>query len=252
MALLEVRGITVRYGGIIALGGVDLDVDEDAAVALIGPNGAGKTTLFDCINGIRHADRGRISFAGRRIDNLPIFKRARLGIGRTFQRIELFAGLTARQHLIVAERAHRGDGRLWRDLANKGQPSQEELDRVDALIGELGLDEVADAPIESLSLGHGRLVELGRALICEPRLLLLDEPSSGLDSLETATLAEMLRAVHARRGMAVLLVEHDLELVKALAQQVTVLDFGLVIAAGTMDEVMANASVRKAYLGEAV
>jgi branched-chain amino acid transport system ATP-binding protein len=252
MALLEVRGITVRYGGIIALGGVDLDVDEDAAVALIGPNGAGKTTLFDCINGIRHADRGRISFAGRRIDTLPIFKRARLGIGRTFQRIELFAGLTARQHLIVAERAHRGDGRLWRDLANKGQPSQEELDRVDALIGELGLDEVADAPIESLSLGHGRLVELGRALICEPRLLLLDEPSSGLDSLETATLAEMLRAVHARRGMAVLLVEHDLELVKALAQQVTVLDFGLVIAAGTMDEVMANASVRKAYLGEAV
>jgi branched-chain amino acid transport system ATP-binding protein len=252
MALLEVRGITVRYGGIIALGGVDLDVDEDAAVALIGPNGAGKTTLFDCINGIRHPDRGRILFAGRRIDTLPIFRRARLGIGRTFQRIELFGGLTAREHLIVAERAHRGDGSLWRDLANRGQPSHEEMDRVAELIGELGLDEVADAPIESLSLGHGRLVELGRALIAEPRLLLLDEPSSGLDSLETATLAEMLRGVRARREMAILLVEHDLELVKALAEQVTVLDFGLVIAAGPMDDVMANAAVRRAYLGEAV
>jgi branched-chain amino acid transport system ATP-binding protein len=152
----------------------------------------------------------------------------------------------------VAERARRGDARLWRDLANRGQPSHEEIERVDALIGELGLDEVADAPIESLSLGQGRLVELGRALIGEPRLLLLDEPSSGLDSRETTALAEMLRAVRARRGMAMLLVEHDLDLVKALAEQVTVLDFGLVIAAGTMDEVMANASVRKAYLGEAV
>jgi branched-chain amino acid transport system ATP-binding protein len=250
VALLEVRGLTRRFGGLTALRGVDLDVDAGAAVGLVGPNGAGKTTLFDCVSGVTRPDAGQVRFDGRRIDRMPVDNRARLGIGRTFQRLELFAGLTAREHLVVAERAHRGDGRLWKDLLGRGQPSAAELDRADDLLGELGLWDVADAPIESLSLGQGRLVELGRALIGDPRLLLLDEPSSGLDSSETAALGELLRKAHGARSVAVLLVEHDLELVASVAERVVVLDFGAVIASGTMGEVMADVSVRAAYLGD--
>jgi branched-chain amino acid transport system ATP-binding protein len=250
VALLEVRGLTRRFGGLTALRGVDLDVDAGAAVGLVGPNGAGKTTLFDCVSGVTRPDAGQVRFDGRRIDRMPVDNRARLGIGRTFQRLELFAGLTAREHLVVAERAHRGDGRLWKDLLGRGQPSAAELDRADDLLGELGLWDVADAPIESLSLGQGRLVELGRALIGDPRLLLLDEPSSGLDSSETAALGELLRKAHDARSVAVLLVEHDLELVASVAERVVVLDFGAVIASGTMGEVMADVSVRAAYLGD--
>jgi branched-chain amino acid transport system ATP-binding protein len=250
VALLEVRSLTKRFGGLTALRGVDLLVEAGAAVGLVGPNGAGKTTLFDCVSGVTRADSGHLWFDGRRIDRMPVDNRARLGIGRTFQRLELFGGLTAREHLVVAGRAHRGDGRLWKDLLGRGQPSSAELDRADDLLGELGLWDIADAPIESLSLGQGRLVELGRALIGEPRLLLLDEPSSGLDSSETGALGQLLRTAHEARSVAVLLVEHDLELVASVAEQVVVLDFGAVIASGTMREVMADTAVRTAYLGE--
>jgi branched-chain amino acid transport system ATP-binding protein len=251
MALLEARGIAKRFGGVVALRGVDLDAEEGTTVGLVGPNGAGKTTLFDCVSGVTHPDAGRISFAGRRVDRMAVHRRARLGIGRTFQRLELFSGMTPREHLLVAERARAGGGALWRDLLNKGQPTAAELDRADDLLEELGLWDVADAPIESLSLGQGRLVELGRALVGNPRLLLLDEPSSGLDSRETAALGAMLSRVRDARSVAILLVEHDLELVGALAQQVVVLDFGSVIARGSMGEVMGDAAVRAAYLGDA-
>jgi branched-chain amino acid transport system ATP-binding protein len=251
VALLEIRGLTKRFGGLTALRGVDLDVEPGEALGLVGPNGAGKTTLFDCVSGVTRPDSGSVRFDGRRVDRLPIDNRARLGIGRTFQRLELFAGLTARDHLVVAARAHLGDGRLWKDLLGRGQPSTAELDRADELLGELGLWEVADAPIESLSLGQGRLVELGRALIGDPRLLLLDEPSSGLDSSETAALGALLRKAHTARSVAVLLVEHDLELVASVSERVVVLDFGVVIASGAMREVMADSAVRTAYLGDA-
>jgi branched-chain amino acid transport system ATP-binding protein len=250
VALLEVRGLSRRFGGIVALRGVDLDVEAGSTVGLIGPNGAGKTTLFDCVSGVIRPDRGAVRLDGRRIDHLPVHRRARLGIGRTFQRLQLFAGTTPSEHLVVAGRARRGDGRLWKDLLNRGQPSREELQSVDELLGELGLWEARDAPIESLSLGQGRLVELGRALVGEPQLLLLDEPSSGLDTSEATALVEVLRRVRAARDVALLLVEHDLELVGALAQRVVVLDFGSVIAQGSMGEVTADAAVRTAYLGE--
>jgi branched-chain amino acid transport system ATP-binding protein len=250
MALLEVRGVAKRFGGVVALRGVDLDAEEGTTVGLVGPNGAGKTTLFDCVSGVTHPDAGSISFGGGRVDRMPVHRRARLGIGRTFQRLELFSGMTAREHLLVAERARAGGGALWRDLLNRGQPTAAEVDRADGLLEELGLWEVADAPIESLSLGQGRLVELGRALVGDPRLLLLDEPSSGLDSRETAALGAMLSRVRGARSVAILLVEHDLELVGALAQQVVVLDFGSVIARGSMEEVMGDAAVRSAYLGD--
>ncbi|MGO8876278.1 MAG: ABC transporter ATP-binding protein [Acidimicrobiales bacterium] len=249
-ALLEVIGVGKRFGGIRALDDISLSVQAGEAVGLIGPNGAGKTTLFDCITGVRRADSGRILFDGTRIDNLPVHRRARLGIGRTFQRIELFAGMTARDHLLVAERERHDDGRLWKDLLWRGAPQPDELDRVEKMIAELGLEPFADAAIESLSLGQGRLVELGRALMTEPRLLLLDEPSSGLDSRESGGLAGVLNDLRQRREMAILLVEHDLDLVHAVAERAYVIDFGRLIASGTLRDVLADAGVRAAYLGE--
>ena len=248
-ALLEASGISRRFGGIVALADVDIEVAEGDAVALVGPNGAGKTTLFDCLNGVQRPDSGEVTFAGERIDGLSVHARARLGIARTFQRVELFAGMTVRDHLACAERVHRGDGRLWRDLVGRSRAS-EKVATVEQLLGELGLSELADAPIESLTLGQGRLVELGRALVQEPRLLLLDEPSSGLDPGETAGVAEVLHALQRDRETAILLVEHDLELVRAVARHVYVLDFGKVIATGEVEPVLADPAVRRAYLGD--
>jgi len=250
VSLLEVRGVSLRFGGIRALDDVSLDLGAGEAVGLIGPNGAGKTTLFDCITGVRRPDSGEVRFDGERIDGLPIHRRSRLGIGRTFQRVELFAGMTTRDHLLVAERERGGSGRLWRDLLGRAAPTPEETRRVQAMITELRLQDFADAQIESLSLGQGRLVELGRALIAEPRLLLLDEPSSGLDSRESAALATVVNDVRSQHGTAVLLVEHDLDLVHAVVERAYVLDFGRMIAAGPLAEVLAEADVRKAYLGD--
>jgi branched-chain amino acid transport system ATP-binding protein len=249
MALLDAAGISKRFGGIVALEDVSVAVAPGEAVGLVGPNGAGKTTLFDCLDGVRHPDAGEVRFEGRRIDGLALFERARLGIGRTFQRLELFAGMSPRDHLMVAERVHRGDGRLWRDLIGRGRAGAT-VGRVEELLAELGLAEVADDPIESLSQGHGRLVELGRALVQDPLLLLLDEPSSGLDTSETAAFAKVLLAARARRQTAVLLVEHDLALVRTVVERAYVLDFGKLIASGPVEEVLAEPAVRRAYLGD--
>lgn len=249
MPLLEARGVAKRFGGIVALEDVSLEVDRGESVGLIGPNGAGKTTLFDCLNGVRRCDAGEIRLEGRRIEGLSVYAHARAGIGRTFQRLELFAAMTAREHLMVAERVHRGDGRLWKDLIGRGRANAP-VTRVEALLSELGLDSVADDPIESLSQGKGRLVELGRALVQEPLLLLLDEPSSGLDTAETAEFAEVLVRVRSARTTAIVLVEHDIDLVRRVVERAYVLDFGRVIATGPIAEVLAASTVRRAYLGE--
>jgi branched-chain amino acid transport system ATP-binding protein len=249
MVLLKASGITKRFGGILALDDVGLDVGPGEAVGLVGPNGAGKTTLFDCLSGTRQLDAGEVCLKGRRIDKLAVYKRARLGIGRTFQRLELFSAMSARQHLMVAERVHRGDGRLWKDLAGRAKAA-EPVPRVEELLAELGLKEVADDPIESLSQGHGRLVELGRALVQEPLLVLLDEPSSGLDTRETAAFGTVLVELRERRKTAILLVEHDLELVRRVVERLYVLDFGRLLSSGPVAEVFEDEAVRRAYLGD--
>jgi branched-chain amino acid transport system ATP-binding protein len=236
-------------GGIVALDAVFVAVEPGEAVGLVGPNGAGKTTLFDCLNGVQHLDSGEVRFAGRRIDRLPVYERARLGIGRTFQRLELFAGMSAREHLMVAERVHRGDGRLWKDLIGRARAAQP-VPRVEDLLAELGLKEVADDPIESLSQGHGRLVELGRALVQDPLLVLLDEPSSGLDTRETAEFGTVLVRLRDRRATAMMLVEHDLDLVRSVVERIYVLEFGKLLASGPVDEVLEDEAVRRAYLGD--
>ena len=252
MSLLEARGITKRFAGIKALDGVDIDVDESEIVGLIGPNGAGKTTLFNCLYGVIAPDQGSIQFRDMDIRGIPTWSCARLGIGRTFQRIELFSGMTVREHLLVAERARRGDGRLWKDLLNRAQPNDDERDRAEASLELLGLSDCADHPIESLSLGRARVVELGRALMIEPALLLLDEPSSGLDNRETETMADILERIRTERGTAILLVEHDVAMVRRVTERLFVLDFGNIIASGTTDDVISDEAVRKAYLGDVV
>jgi branched-chain amino acid transport system ATP-binding protein len=245
--LLEGRGLSKRFGGITALSSVTLTVSPGEMVGLVGPNGAGKTTLFDCLSGVTRPDAGTVTFNGRRVDRLPVYQRARLGMGRTFQRMELFAEMTVREHLLVAVRAQGRRGGLLLDLLNRGAPSADEQARVDVLISTLGLDSgLADLPVEALTLGQGRLVELGRALATSPSLLLLDEPSSGLDQAETAALGDRL----GRLGPAILLVEHDLELVRQVTSRLYVLDFGQLIASGPTGPVLADPAVRRAYLGQ--
>ena len=251
-SLLEAESITKRFAGITALNAVDLDVDHGEMVGLIGPNGAGKTTLFNCLLGLLRPEAGTIVFDGVEIGSLPVYKRARLGFGRTFQRLELFGGTTVRDHFLVAERQRNGSGRLWKDLLNLSNPRLDEMEKVDAMIELLGLQREADHPVESLSLGRGRLVELGRALMTQPKLLLLDEPSSGLDVKETAALAERLATVQEQHEFAVLLVEHDVEMVQSLVTRLYVLDFGTRIAAGPTNDVLSDELVRRAYLGDIV
>ena len=252
MSLLVAEGVTKTFAGIVALDQVDLDVRPGEIVGLIGPNGAGKTTFFNCLLGILKPDGGRVTFEGRDLARVATHRRARLGIGRTFQRIELFSGMSPRDHFLVAERVRNGRGALWKDVLFLGRPSSDENARVDAMLELLGLQPAADRPIEALSLGVGRLVEIGRALMTEPKLVLLDEPSSGLDRRETDALAEQLRTVQQERGFAVLLVEHDVEFVRSLVERVFVLDFGTLIASGATAEVFADSAVRKAYLGDMV
>jgi len=248
-SLLEARAISKRFAGILALDDVSLEVAPGERVGLIGPNGAGKTTLFNCLLGFTKPTRGSVLFDGVNLDGMAVHQRSRLGIGRTFQRIELFSDSTVREHLLIAERVRRRTGSLWKDLLGLGRATKDEIWACDQMLELLGLERLGDEPIEALSLGKGRLVEVGRALMTQPRLLLLDEPSSGLDRAETASLADTLRSVQAERGFAILLVEHDVELVSDFTERCYVLDFGRQIVSGTTAEVMRDERTLEAYLG---
>jgi branched-chain amino acid transport system ATP-binding protein len=252
MTLLSATYVSKHFAGIVALNEVSLDIDDGEIIGLIGPNGAGKTTFFNCVLGLLRPDGGSVTFGGKDLTSVPTHRRARLGIGRTFQRIELFVGMTPREHFLLADRVRSGKGSLLKDLVFLGRPTSAEQERAQEMLELLGLTAVADRAVESLSLGVGRLVEVGRALMTQPTLVLLDEPSSGLDRTETEELARVLRSVHAERGIAILLVEHDVEFVRGLVERVYVLDFGTLIASGPTDDVFSDAAVRKAYLGDLV
>jgi branched-chain amino acid transport system ATP-binding protein len=251
VTLLEARGITKRFAGICALDRVDLSVDAGELVGLIGPNGAGKTTMFNCLYGILRPDEGRVVFAGNDITDWPVHQRARQGFGRTFQRMELFGGMTVVEHLLVAARAHRRRGGLLRDLAFRGWPTAEEREQAEQQMALLGLTDDANRPIEALSLGRARLVELARALMTQPALLFLDEPFSGLDRTETDEVAQALLLAQREHGTTILLVEHDIGAIQAITQRLFVLDYGKLIAEGPTASVLADPRVREAYLGVA-
>jgi ABC-type branched-subunit amino acid transport system ATPase component len=251
-ALLAVEEVSVRFGGVHALRSVSLEVAAGRVAGLIGPNGAGKSTLFDVVSGLRAPATGRVLMDGRDITGSSPQARARLGMARTFQRLELFGELTVRQHLVVAHRVRHRQARLALDLLGLGsRPRPGEDDAVDGVLDLLGLGSIAGAPARALPIGTGRLVEVARAVATEPRVILLDEPSSGLDGAETERLAAVLGRLRAERAVALLLVEHNVDLVLSLADRVTVVDFGAVIADGTPDDIRADQAVQRAYLGAA-
>ena len=240
MPRLEVRGVGVRFGGNVALDDVSLSADGGRITGLIGPNGAGKTTLFNVITGLLPPTSGNVAVDGSDITRLNPHKRARRGLARTFQRLELFTMLTVRENVRVAADIHRRWSRDKEDPAT----------RTDEIIGRIGLQSVADVRVTALPTGQGRLVELGRALACKPTVLLLDEPASGQDDSETEQFARLLREL-AEEGVAVVLVEHDVQLVMAVCDIISVLDFGRMIAKGTPAEIQTDDAVLAAYLGAA-
>jgi branched-chain amino acid transport system ATP-binding protein len=248
--LLSLQGVAKSFGGVHAVSDISFEVRAGESVGLVGPNGAGKTTLFNCVCGQLRNDQGEIRFEGLSLEGLPTYKRARLGIGRTYQRVEVFTDMSVREHLLVAERARRGEGRLWRDLLNMSTPLRSELDNIEAIMDLVGIRALADTSVNALGLGHCRLVELARALAGQPKILLADEPSSGLDIHETAEVAKVLRTVQRESGTAILLVEHDLSMVGEVVDRTVVVDLGSLLAMGTFDEVMENPEVRQAYLGQ--
>ena len=248
--LLSVRGLSKRFGAFQAVQDVTFDVEQGEIVGLVGPNGAGKTTLFNCVTGNLRCDAGTVEFDGRELRGMPSYKRARLGIGRTFQRVEVFPELSVRRHLLIAIRARSGEGSVLKDLCGLNHVTPDELTKADEILELVGVAGEAEIPVAVLGLGTCRLVELARALATEPRLLMADEPSSGLDTKETADLAKVLRSVQQDRGMAFLLVEHDLRMVSDVVDRVLVMDLGSLISQGTFDKVMADPPVRRAYLGQ--
>lgn len=247
--ILATKSISKRFGALVALRDITLRVAPGETVGLIGPNGAGKTTLFNVVLGALDPDRGHVSFRDRDISRLAAHDRARLGIGRTFQRLELFGSMTPRGHLLVAAQARRRPG-LLADLVGRGVPTDAERARATELLELVGLTAQADDPVESLSLGMRRMVELGRALMNGPDLLLLDEPSSGLDRREAESFADVLDAVRATRETAVLFVEHNVDLVLRVVSRLYVMDAGSVVAEGDPAEVVGSEVVRRAYLGD--
>jgi branched-chain amino acid transport system ATP-binding protein len=244
--LLQVAGLSKRFGGIVATDDLSLDVVPGELHAVIGPNGAGKTTLIAQLSGQLMPDSGRIIFAGADITTLPMYRRSRLGLARSFQITSLFLDLSVLDNVALAVQAHAGHSfRFWRDA--RTDPELREPAR--AALARVGLSGRADLPASLLSHGEHRQLELAMALAGSPRMLLLDEPMAGMGPEESAGMVAMLRAL--KRELTILLVEHDMEAVFALADRITVLVYGRVIATGSPAEIRANPQVRDAYLGEA-
>jgi branched-chain amino acid transport system ATP-binding protein len=238
MAVLEAQGLNVRFGNHHAVRDVSLAVDAGAIVGLIGPNGAGKTTIFNALAGVQRCT-GTVHLDGVDVSRAPAARRARLGLNRTFQRLEVFGSMTAfdniRTAAEISARAHR------RSL-------REALQTTNEVVSLLGLQTIASQRADSLPTGQARLVELGRVLATKPKVVLLDEPASGLDDVESERLADVLSGL-ADEQMAILLVEHDIDLVMRLCTTICVLNFGEILATGTPEQIRANSQVREAYLG---
>jgi branched-chain amino acid transport system ATP-binding protein len=252
-AQLRVRELTRSFGGVYAVRDVDLDVADGELRGIIGPNGAGKSTLFNLIGGQLAAERGSVALDGTRIDRLPAHRRARLGIAVVFQGARIFRGMTTLENVMVGAHATTRAGFLAGAFRLPVHHREERAIRVLAResLDLAGLSGWADRPAETLPLGQQRALQLARALCGQPRLLLLDEPASGLRAGEREQLAALIESLRAG-GLTMLLVEHDVAFVTRLADRITVLDLGRVIAEGTPDEIRADPRVVAAYLGEEV
>jgi ABC-type branched-subunit amino acid transport system ATPase component len=246
-------GLTVRFGGVVALSDVDLHVPAASIVGLVGPNGAGKSTAFAVLSGLLAPNGGRVMLGGVDVTSASPQSRARRGLARTFQQPELFTGLSVREHILLADRMCHHRSRAWRDAFTAGalrRGSRVEDERITRLLDLLGIADVASRQVGGLPLGTSRLVEVARALATDPTVLLLDEPMSGLSDRESDALGDTLTQVVEERGTSVVLVEHDVPMVLRLCSTIFVLDFGEVIASGTPEQIRADPAVQTAYLGE--
>ena len=248
-AILEVKNLTKRFGGLTAVSSLDFEVYEGEILGLIGPNGAGKSTTFNLIAGAYRADAGEIRFSGESLLGRAPYEIARRGIMRTFQHNRPFDGMTVLENVLVG--AHtRFTSSLWRVIAGADRTEElKERSRAEELIDFVGLGKLSEARVEGLSFGQGRLLEIARALAAEPRLVLFDEPAAGLTLGEAERIAAVIRGI-AARGIAVLLIEHDMHFLLPLAHRVVVLNFGAKIAEGTPERIRTDPAVMNAYLGE--
>jgi branched-chain amino acid transport system ATP-binding protein len=252
--VLHVDAVTVRFGGLLALDKVGIEVPPASLIGLVGPNGAGKTTMFHVCSGLLKPNAGTVTLLGQDITGHTPQVRARIGLARTFQQPEVFHGLSVANHLRLAYRGRHQRSRLLMDMftgAGFRSSGQDENKRVEFLLELLMLKDVADTPVDVLPLGTTRLVEVGRALASGPKLVLLDEPLSGLDTNESKQLAAALRRTVDVEEISLLLVEHDVAMVLSLCSNIYVLDFGRQIAVGTPDAIRNDPAVKAAYLGDA-
>ena len=244
MSQLTINNVTVRFGGHTALNNVSMAVESGKITGLIGPNGAGKTTLFNVISGLQRADEGEVTLNGKTITNKAPYKRARYGLGRTFQRLELFPSLTVEENIRVS-------GEIRNQWASKERNTHTEKsidEKIKEILTLTGLTDSADYHVAEIPTGKARLVELARSLMQDPKLILLDEPASGQNDLETAEFGQILQKL-TKEGITIFLVEHDMSLVMSVCDHVHVLDFGSIIADGSTDEIQSNKRVIDAYLG---
>jgi len=250
--MLEVRDVTIRFGGVVANDGVSYEVRPGEICGLIGPNGAGKTTNFNCVNGLLVPNSGNVRFTGREISSMPVHDRAKLGMSRTFQLMRLFPRLTVFENIMVGTHLQNESGFASHLLMTRRSRSSDKRneERVREVMSLLGISAHADSKVGGLPFGVLRLVELGRALVTQPRMLLLDEPASGLDVAETDAFAEILFKVRDEMGHTIFIIEHDMRLVMMICDYIYVLEFGRNLAEGFPSEIQSNPAVIAAYLGE--